>query len=346
MSLGHVLVRQEGRIGRLTLSRPKRINALDHGMVVEMRRALRSWSRDDTVHVVVIDGAGDRGLCAGGDIRAIYDDMRAGTSLSLAFWADEYRLNAEISSYPKPVVALMDGLVMGGGVGLSGHASHRVVAEDAVVAMPEVLIGFTPDVGGTYLLAHAPGELGTHAALTSYRMDAADATYCGLADVLVPRALRDDLFDCLQHEDVDTAISSLAAPAGHSRISEERVWIDKCYSADTVEEILDRLGQEPSDGAREAARTLADSSPTALKVTLRALREARTDSRLEESVRREYRVAAHHLERRQDFAEGVRTRLIDRGSQPVWSPATLSEVRSELVEWFFRPLGAAELHLS
>ncbi len=192
-----VLLRTEGRAGFVTLNRPRALNALTHAMVLAVDEALTAWEHDPAVETVVIDGAGERGLCAGGDIRAIHDDARAGGTASAAFWRDEYRLNARIARYPKPYVALMDGIVMGGGVGISAHGSHRVVTERSRVAMPETGIGFVPDVGGTYLLGRAPGELGTHLALTGTPVGAADAILAGLADRYVPAAglpaLADDL---------------------------------------------------------------------------------------------------------------------------------------------------------
>jgi enoyl-CoA hydratase len=338
-----VLVRERDGIGHLTLNRPRTINALSHGMVTTLAAALEEWRHDDRVRTVVIDGAGERGLCAGGDIRAIYEDARAGSDASLAFWADEYRLNADIARYPKPVVALMDGIVMGGGVGLSGHASHRVVTEDSVVAMPEVGIGFTPDVGGTWLLSRAPGELGTHLALTSDRMDAADAIHCGFADHWVSRDRRAELMAALASTDADAALAALAGPApGVSRLAAQRGWVDACYAADTVEEVLDRLRAADAPEAREAAERIAALSPTALKVTLRAVREARGDQCLEDTVAREFRVSARSLAGH-DFPEGIRAAVVDRDRNPSWRPSSLAEVTDSDVDAYFRPLGDREL---
>ncbi len=188
MSEELVRVRVEGRTGVLTLNRPKALNALTHSMVGTIAAALDRWERDPEVAAVVLTGAGERGLCAGGDIRSIHEDARAGGQASAAFWRDEYRLNARIARYPKPYVAIMDGIVMGGGVGVAAHGSVRIVTEGSKVAMPETGIGFVPDVGGTYLLALAPGELGTHLALTGAVMGPGDALLCGFADHFVERA--------------------------------------------------------------------------------------------------------------------------------------------------------------
>ncbi|MCU1614368.1 MAG: 3-hydroxyisobutyryl-CoA hydrolase [Frankiales bacterium] len=340
-----VLVRAYDGIGHLTLNRPRAINALSHDMVRIIHAALRRWREDDAVRTVVIDGAGERGLCAGGDVRAIYDDARAGTQESLAFWSDEYRLNAEIARYPKPVVALMDGIVMGGGVGISAHARHRVVNETSVIAMPEVGIGFTPDVGGTYLLSRAPGELGTHLGLTSDRMDAVEAIYCGFADSWVPGDRRADLLAALAAGDADEALAKLAVPVPHeSTLAGQRAWIDSCYSADTVEEILDRLIKHGGNAAQAAAGRLAELSPTALKVTLRAFREARSDPALEDSLERELRIAVRSLAGH-DFPEGIRAQVIDRDRKPFWLPASLAEVSDGDVNAYFAPLEEYELSL-
>ncbi|HTV38303.1 MAG TPA: enoyl-CoA hydratase/isomerase family protein, partial [Xanthobacteraceae bacterium] len=204
---GEVLVRRRGALRRITLNRPKALNALTLGMVETMAAHLREWAADEAAGVVLIDGAGDRGLCAGGDLRELYDAAKAKNyALPARFWATEYRLDVLIARYRKPVVALMDGMVMGGGVGLSAHAAHRVVTERSVIAMPEVGIGYFPDVGALYVLARAPGYVGTHLALTGARIGAADAIYCGLADVHVPADKLADLpaalADCRTAADV------------------------------------------------------------------------------------------------------------------------------------------------
>src|SRR5271154_4050322 len=188
-----VVVREHRALRRITLNRPKALNALTLDMAVTMTALLRSWAADPAVGAVLIDGAGERGLCAGGDIRALYDAAKSGDSLPARFWATEYHLNVLIARYPKPVIAIMDGMVMGGGVGISAHASHRVVTERSAVAMPEVGIGFFPDVGVSFLLARSPGYVGTHLELTGMRIGAADAIYSGLADTHIAAAKLADL---------------------------------------------------------------------------------------------------------------------------------------------------------
>ncbi|ONF73045.1 enoyl-CoA hydratase/isomerase family protein [Amycolatopsis keratiniphila] len=320
-------------IGRITLNRPRALNSLNHGMVLAMLDHLEAWRADPGVRAVLIDGAGDRGLCAGGDIRAIYEDARAGGTASLRFWADEYRLNLLISRYPKPYLALMDGLVMGGGVGVSAHGSHRIVTERSRVGMPETGIGFVPDVGGTYLLSRTPGELGTHIALTAGAISGPDAIHCGLADHFVPSERIPDLLDALTSRPTDEALELIAEPAPPSALAGDAAWIDHCYTADTVEEILSRL-HAGGDAAATAAKEIEAKSPTALKVTLRALRSAAALPDLETVLAQEYRISAHALSTA-EFAEGIRAQIIDKDRAPKWSPATLSEVDERIVDAYF-----------
>lgn len=323
----------ESGIGRITLNRPRALNSLNHGMVLAMLDHLETWRADPDVRAVLIDGAGDRGLCAGGDIRAIYEDARAGGTASLRFWADEYRLNLLISRYPKPYLALMDGLVMGGGVGVSAHGSHRIVTERSRVGMPETGIGFVPDVGGTYLLSRTPGELGTHIALTAGAVSGPDAIHCGLADHFVSSERIPDLLDALTSRPTEDALKSIAEPAPPSALAGDAAWIDHCYAADTVEEILARL-HTAGDAAATAAKEVEAKSPTALKVTLRALRSAAAMPDLETVLAQEYRISAHALSSA-EFAEGIRAQIIDKDRAPKWSPATLSEVDERIVDAYF-----------
>jgi enoyl-CoA hydratase len=339
-----VLVRVHDGLGHLTLNRPRAINALSHEMVGLAQVALDAWADDPTVRTVVIDGAGERGLCAGGDIVAIYADARAGGTASIDYWADEYRLDATIADYAKPVVAFMDGIVMGGGVGISTHASHRIVEERSTVAMPEVGIGFVPDVGGPFLLARAPGRLGVHAALTGARLGAADAIHLGLADTLVPRDRRADLLAGLAAGDVDEAIAAVAVPPPPSPLAGERDWIDAGYAADTVEDVLAALEALPGEGPERAAAVLRRSSPTSLKVALRSLREAAADPDLHSALTRDLRIAARCLAGH-DFPEGIRAQVIDKDRDPRWRPATLAEVTADDVDAYFAPLGDRDLQL-
>ncbi|MFJ6739643.1 enoyl-CoA hydratase/isomerase family protein [Streptomyces sp. NPDC091279] len=341
-----VLVTTTGQAARLTLNRPRALNALDHTMVGLIDDALTAWEHDAAVTVVVVTGAGERGLCAGGDIRAVHDDARDGDgTAAAAFWYDEYHLNARIARYPKPYVAFMDGIVMGGGVGISAHGSVRIVTERTRMAMPETGIGFVPDVGGTYLLSRAPGELGTHLALTGAQFGAGDAVLTGLADHFVPSDALDALLDDLAARPLADALARHVRPLPEGELAARREWIDACYAADSVEEIVERLLAHGDPDAKETAEVLLSRSPTALKVTLAAIRRARRLTTLEQTLDQEYRVSCHALTT-PDLVEGIRAQIIDKDRHPRWHPASLPEVSATDVTRFFTPLPTPELCLS
>ncbi|WP_399136897.1 enoyl-CoA hydratase/isomerase family protein [Streptomyces sp. NBUA17] len=341
-----VLFRTGGRAAQITLNRPGALNSLTHDMVLRIDAKLTEWEHDPAVGTVVITGEGERGLCAGGDIRAIHDDARDGDGrASAVFWRDEYRLNARIAGYPKPYVAVMDGIVMGGGVGVSAHGSVRVVTERSRIAMPETGIGFVPDVGGTHLLALAPGELGTYLALTGAQIQAADALLCGLADQYMPSASLRSFVDDLAVLPVREALGRHVQDPPPGELAGRRGWIDSCFSAGTVEEIVQRLLVQGGPAPKETAETLLRKSPTALKVTLSAVRRARRLGPLERVLDQEYRVSLACLHA-PDLVEGVRAQVIDKDRNPQWSPATLAEVTDADVERFFAPLGDRELGLA
>ncbi|MCB5291853.1 enoyl-CoA hydratase/isomerase family protein [Arthrobacter sp. SO3] len=338
-----VLFERRGRLGVVTLNRPKAVNALTAGMASAMLEQLTLWADDDAVAAVLVRGAGDRGLCAGGDIVAIYRDMLDDGDATADFWAEEYKLNSLISGYLKPYVAFMDGLVLGGGVGISAHGSVRIVTERTRMGMPETTIGFVPDVGGTLLLSRSPGESGTHAALTGAHLSGADALFLGLADHFVPSAKLEELAQALESEAADAAVARFAGEAPPSVLAAQQEWIDACYSSDDAEEIVRRLrtvGGEASD----VADTIEAKSPTAVKVALESLRRVRGLS-LEEALEQEYRVGLRFLAG-PDFREGIRAQVVDKDRNPHWQPATLAEVRRDDVESYFAPLGDRELMLS
>ncbi|MEV7617376.1 enoyl-CoA hydratase/isomerase family protein [Streptomyces sp. NPDC089799] len=328
---------REGRTGRIVLDRPAALNALTHTMVLRMTEALDAWEHDPEVVQVLVSGAGGRGLCAGGDVRAFHRDALTGGTGSVDFWRDEYRLNARIAHYPKPYVVLMDGIVMGGGVGVSAHGNVRIVTERSRVAMPETGIGFVPDVGGTWLLGRAPGELGTHMALTGTAVGAADALLCGLADHFVPSARLPELVAGLGRGTADGLGRRYAGTAPAGELAAAREWIDPCYSAGTVEEIVERLLAHGAPAAKEAAESILAKSPTALKVTLAALRRARTLGTLEEALEREFAVSCAALRGLPDMVEGIRAQVIDKDRNPRWSPATLQEVDGATVAALLTP---------
>lgn len=344
-----VLIEVRDGIGHLVLNRPKVINALDHTMVRLIADALERWRHDDEVRAVLLRGAGERGLCAGGDIVAIYRDAQSGGNASFDFWRDEYALNAAIARYPKPYIAIMDGIVMGGGVGLSVHGSIRIVTERSTIAMPETAIGLVPDIGGTYLLARMPGEAGTHVALTAGRIDGADAIACGLADHYVPSSSLEAFVAALGesrgHGAIEGVIAEFAQPAPSSPLLTQSGWIDAAYSADDVNEIVRRLRSEASPQAHEAADQLLAKSPIALTVTLRSLRRAARSCSLEETLNSEYRVSSASL-RSHDLIEGIRAQVIDKDRNPKWLPASIDDVSAADIEAYFAPVGDRELGLS
>lgn len=340
-----VLVSTTGMVGSIILNRPQALNALTHGMVVRITEALKAWESDDAVQTVVISGAGQRGLCAGGDIVSIYHDAKNGGGDAASFWADEYRLNAYIARYPKPYIAIMDGLVLGGGIGISAHGSHRIVTERTKIGMPEVGIGFAPDVGGTLLLARAPGELGTHLALTGGTATGADAIELGMADYFVVADELQQLLTELETEPADVVIArhSTAAPA--SPLAAARGWIDDAYAGNDARGIVARLAASPVQDAREAASTILTKSPTSVSVTLQAIRTVTADSTLDDILNQEYRVGLR-LVAGIDIVEGIRAQVIDKDRNPAWSPASLAEVTRADVESYFAPLGDRELGLA
>lgn len=334
-----VLVSTEGHLGRLVLNRPKAINALTHEMVGLLTEALEAWRDDESVQTVLLTGAGDRGLCAGGDIVSLYHDARADCTEGPAFWRDEYLLDIAIAEFPKPVVAVLDGIVLGGGIGISAHASHRIVTERSSIGMPEVGIGFLPDVGGAMLLARAPGELGTHLALTAGSVDAGNALAIGMADHHVTSDRIDALATALATTDVDSAIAQVSSAAPEATLLAERDWIDAAYAGDDLGAIAARLDAEHPDAARRVRR----NCPTSCAVALRALRNA-ADFDLRQTLDQDLRLAIR-LQARPDFVEGVRAQVIDKDRTPHWDPPTIETLDHTAVDACFASLGDAELGL-
>lgn len=340
-----LLLQREGQLARIILNRPKALNALTHPMICEIAAALTEWADDPTVHTVLLTGSGDRALCAGGDIVSIYRDARTDPDENAQFWADEYTMNAQIKRYPKPFVALMDRIVLGGGVGLSGHASHRVVTERTKLGMPETTIGFVPDVGGTWLYSRAPGDLGTHLALTAATMTGADAIALGLADSFVDSTRLDSLVDTLKRMPAAAAIAEhTASTVPPAPLLAERTWIDECYAGNDLPTIIARLQQSPVASAHDAATTILAKSPTAVSVTLASLRRARDLGSLEDVLEQEYRVSLRMVAG-PDVVEGIRAQVIDKDRTPVWQPGTIEAVTDADVQAHFASLGERELRL-
>jgi enoyl-CoA hydratase len=334
---GEVLSRVEDGVGFVTLNRPKAINSLNQGMVDELRAVLSGWEQDADVRAVVLSGAGERGLCAGGDVVAIYHSARADGVAARRFWHDEYLLNGQIGRFAKTYVSLMDGIVMGGGVGVGAHADTRVVTDTSKIAMPEVGIGFIPDVGGAYLLSRAPGSLGLHAALTGAPFSGADAIALGFADHFVPHDKLDTFSQAIAADGVAAALAAHAIEPPPSSLAAQRDWIDQCYAGDTVADIVAALRGDGSEPANDAADLIATRSPISLSVTLEAVRRAAKMDTLEDVLTQDYRVSCASL-RSHDLVEGIRAQLVDKDRNPKWSPASLSEVSSAAVEAYFAPV--------
>jgi enoyl-CoA hydratase len=335
---------RQGRAGVITLARPDALNALTLGMVRAITRALLAWRDDPAVTRILIESGGGRAFCAGGDIRQLYEAGKAQRfEEALSFWREEYALNLAIQRYPKPYVALIDGIVMGGGVGVSLHGRYRVAGERYVFAMPEVGIGFFPDVGATYALPRLPGSTGSYLALTGERVRSADAKALGLATHAVASAdlpaLRQALID---GEPVASALARFDRDPGEAPLAPEREIIEACFAPAPVGTILERLDAAAarSGFAEKAAATMRQKSPTSLAIAAEQMRRG-AGLDLEEALRIEFRIVSRIL-RGHDFYEGVRATIIDRGNRPAWRPASVAEVDPAAVLHYFEPLGAAE----
>jgi enoyl-CoA hydratase len=337
----------EGAVGVITLNRPKALNALDHAMCLAIDAALKVWANDDRVAAVLIRGAGDRAFCAGGDVRAVREDglaWKRGTSdgaLTRDFFRDEYRMNRRIAAFPKPYIALIDGITMGGGVGLSVHGRYRVATERTLIAMPETAIGLFPDVGASFILPRLPGEIGTYLALTGGRIKAADALSLGIATHLTASAGIPDLIFALiasvtpgnTASIIEDVLARYTNVAGETELTSQRPTVDRCFGFDQVERILAALDDDGGPFAQETAATLRTMSPTSLKLTLKEMRLGRTLD-LESCLRMEYRLTQSVAAGR-DFYEGVRAVLVDKDHAAKWYPASLDAVDDSLVDSHF-----------
>jgi enoyl-CoA hydratase len=346
-----ILFERRGAAGLVTLNRPDALNALTRAMARAFAEQMAAWKDDPAVTRIVVTGAGSRAFCAGGDLRALYDLGRADRyDEALTFWREEYRLNARIKHYRKPYVAIVDGIVMGGGVGIAMHGSHRVAGDGFRFAMPEVGIGFFPDVGATWILPRLPDDTGTYCALTGARIEAADATGLGLATHRVPSARLPDLLDGLCGSvPVDALLAAFAEPAGSGPVQARQNAIARLFNADRIEDILSALDHAgatldtDADFAREAAATIRTKSPLSLKIALAQLRRGQSldfDACLRTEFRIVSRVVTGH-----DFYEGVRAVIVDKDHRPRWRPPTLDVVSDAEVERYFAPV-ADELDLS
>ena len=346
---GDLIVRREGSAGIIRLNRPKAINAMTLEMSMGIDAALDRFEADPAVAVVVLEGAGERGLCAGGDIRGLYESSKVNGDLGKVFWRQEYIMNARIAAFGKPYIAYMDGLVMGGGVGLSAHGRHRIVTEKTRLAMPEVGLGFFPDVGGTWLLSRAPGELGAYFGLTGQTMNGPDAIHARFADAVVPPerwpALREVLTKVRPGAvslEIDQLIAGFATGETAGPVAAQQAKIDAWFAHDRMHDIFVALEADGSELALATLKTLKEKSPRGMVVTLKLLRLARKATSLQECLVREYR-AALEVFRSDDFREGVRAAIIDKDRNPSWSPPNVDQVTPEMLERYLAEIGADEL---
>ncbi len=341
-----IIIRAQGRAGRITLNRPRALNALSYDMCLAIDAALRQWRDDPDVALVIIDAAGDRAFCAGGDIQEMYDTGTQGDySYGRRFWTDEYRMNASIARFPKPYVALMQGFTMGGGVGVGCHGSHRIVGDSSQIAMPECGIGLVPDVGGSLLLARAPGHLGEYLALTAARMNADDAIHTGFADSYVPESMWPDLVAELEKTGNPDVITKYAAPPPAGTLRDAQAEIDRLFAAPTLAEIWAAVSTADSDLARKAARAIARNSPLSMAVTLQMLHNLRKgNADIAEALAQEYRFTARSMEHG-DFLEGIRAAIIDKDRNPQWRHGAPDAVDTDEAAALLAPLGDMELNL-
>ncbi|WP_417320345.1 enoyl-CoA hydratase/isomerase family protein [Emcibacter sp.] len=345
-----ILFEVKGRVGCVLLNRPKALNALSTDMCARMDAQLVKWAEDDAIAAVLVEGNGEKAFCAGGDVRTLAENGPDNSGPAEAFFATEYRMNARIFHFPKPYISFMDGITMGGGVGISVHGSHRIVGDKTLFAMPETGIGLIPDVGGSYFLPRLPGKLGYYLGLTGARLKAADCLYTGIGTAYVPSDRLEELKGALVEAelgspgDVDQIIGRFAEEAGDAPLDEFRDLIDAAFGERAVEEICDHLEAIDHPWAGKTRDTLAQMSPTSLKVTLEQLLQG-ADLEFDDCMRMEFRLVNHLVTYRSDFFEGIRAVLIDRDNSPKWSPASLEEVGRGEVEKHFEPLGDRELKL-
>tara|TARA_B100000212_G_scaffold185298_1_gene139827 strand:+ start:2376 stop:3413 length:1038 start_codon:yes stop_codon:yes gene_type:complete len=328
----------KGTLGLITLNRPKALNALTLSMVREIHPQLKKWENDSSVKNVLIKAEGEKAFCAGGDIRALHDWGKNNDEEAVGFYREEYILNQYIKRYPKPYISLVNGIVMGGGVGLSVHGSHRIAGENYSFAMPETGIGLFPDVGGSFFLPRLSFEAGTYLALTGNRIKAADAIFLGTATNFIRSENFSNLINDLSKDENDpkNVIEKYSVEPGKSEFKEISLFCNKIFKADTVEKIIENLTEENSDLSKKILSTIEQKSPTSLKVALRSLRLGKNIS-FEDCMQMEFRMV-NKVMNDHDFYEGVRALIIDKDNNPSWKPSSISEVEENFVDKFFSSL--------
>lgn len=344
--MNDVHVRREGPVGRITLTRADALNALTHEMVLAIEQALLDWQTQDEVALVLVDAAGEKAFCAGGDVTALFRQGSAGDVESgRRFWRDEYRLNALIDSFAKPYVVFMDGIVMGGGIGVSAHGSHRIVTERSMLALPECSIGLVPDIGATHLLSGSPGFSGEFLALSGARFGAGDALYTGFADYHVRAARLPALKAALIESGQVDCIAGFSVEPEPSVLASQASALDDVFGETSLLALLDHLQRHAPDALGKAREKIDRASPLSLQLAFDLVREARRAPGLERALTREYRFVSRAVEE-SDFLEGVRAALIDRDRKPAWQHRTVSDVPAEFVERFKGEAPGGDLRLT
>ena len=338
-----IIIERQGALGRIRLNRPKAIHALTADMCRVVLGTLGEWAGDASVEAVSIDHAEGRGFCAGGDIRLIAESSSGDGSAARDFFRVEYAMNHRLFTFAKPIVAFMDGITMGGGVGISQPAKYRVATENTKFAMPETSIGLFPDVGGGWYLSRLAGRMGQFLALTGHRLDGAECLALGLATHYLSAGALDEAKRRIAADprDMEAVLAELSVPAPEAGILSRREAIDRLFASDRLEEILDALGKDDSDFAREQRKLLATKSPQAMKVSLKLLLDGRAMPTFEDEMRQEFAVAARVVQR-PDIVEGVRAVIIDKDHAPRWDPATPEAVSDHMIDRIFAPLPADE----
>lgn len=340
--MSDISIHKAGKTGRITFTRPKALNAMSYDMCIAIEDALDAWKDDDDVKMIIIDAEGDKAFCAGGDIAELYE---TGTSENFSFgqkfWADEYRMNAKMFEFPKPVAAFMQGFTMGGGVGVGCHGSHRVVGDSSQIAMPECGIGLVPDVGGSYILAHAPGRLGEYLGLTAARLNAGDAIHVGFADYYIPEAQWPDLIASIEETGDWSLIDDAAKHVDPGPIAAQATEIDAEFGGETLLDIVNALKASETDFARDALKKLSRNSPLAMGCALEIIHRVRMNGTIHGALDQEYRFTYRAMEHG-DFLEGIRAQIIDKDRNPQWKH-TLEGLPQMVVSQMLMPLGDAAL---
>ncbi len=336
-------IRKSGKCGRITLQRPKALNALTYDMCLQIESALDDWATDDDVAMVVIDAEGDKAFSAGGDIQVMYDTAATGDyAYGRKFWQDEYRLNAKVFNFPKPYAAFMQGFAMGGGVGISCHGSHRIVCENSQIAMPECGIGLIPDVGGSLLLARAPGRLGEYLGTTGGRMDAGNAIYVGFADYFVPRKKWAGLIEELESSGEWDAIDRAAEPAPDAGFITLQPEVDRHFGGETIGDVMRSLATDESAFSAKTQQILARKSPISVACTIEIIHRVRMGNSIERALAEEYKFTYRSAEFG-DFVEGIRALIVDKDTDPKWRHADIAAVTGLDVIKMLMPLGREAL---